>query len=583
MTEKKQSAANKDVIYIDVDDEITGIIDKVRGSEHKIVALVLPKRATVLQSVVNMKLLKRASDEAKKNMVLITSEVGLLPLAGSVGIHVAKTLQSKPEVPDAPDRGDSKPETVAEPDDIQGSDDEDVDNGELDKTKPVGELAGSAALEETIDMDDEDEDMELPDTDNDAGVKKGKDKKKFKIPNFSRFRVLVLLGSVGLVAIVVLGYLAFAVMPKAQVTIKTDSQALTSSTIVTLKTGDAVKLDLKTATVPAKAQQVQKTLNQQVNATGQQNNGQKAGGTVTIKNCTDSSVTIPAGSGVSSTSLTFITQSALTLAAGNFTSGGVCKSSGSHIGTVSVVAQQPGTKYNIDAGAAFTVAGYASGVTGSGTAMTGGTDDITKVVSQADIDSATQKLGQQDATGIKQELQTDLTNVSFYPVPETFSAGAPDVKTSAKAGDKADTVTVTQTITYTMLGAKQADLQQIIGDDIAKKIDTKKQSILDYGLSGAVFGIQSQPEGGAVVTMQTTVVAGPDLKVEDIKKQIAGKKAGDAKELIKQNPGVTDVDVHYSPFWVGAIPKKTTKITVTVEKPQVTKSTDNASDASTNP
>src|SRR5580693_8910099 len=92
-------ANDKDTIYIDIDDEITGIIDKLRNSKGKVVALVLPKRATVFQSVVNMKLLKRAADAEKKNAVLITSEAGLLPLAGIAGVHVAKTLTSKPEIP----------------------------------------------------------------------------------------------------------------------------------------------------------------------------------------------------------------------------------------------------------------------------------------------------------------------------------------------------------------------------------------------------------------------------------------------------------------------------------------------------
>ena len=40
-------ADSKDTIYIDIDDEITGIIDKVRGSSSKVTALVLPKRAGV--------------------------------------------------------------------------------------------------------------------------------------------------------------------------------------------------------------------------------------------------------------------------------------------------------------------------------------------------------------------------------------------------------------------------------------------------------------------------------------------------------------------------------------------------------
>src|SRR6266550_7523685 len=102
MSAKIPPKPSKDVIYVDVDDEITSIIDKIENAEHKVVALVLPKRAASLQSIVNMKLLKRSADTADKNVVLITSEHALLPLAGAAGLHVARNLQSKPEIPDAP-------------------------------------------------------------------------------------------------------------------------------------------------------------------------------------------------------------------------------------------------------------------------------------------------------------------------------------------------------------------------------------------------------------------------------------------------------------------------------------------------
>ena len=46
----------KDTIYIDVDDEITAVIHKVINSKSKLVALVLPKRASVFHSSVNLKL-----------------------------------------------------------------------------------------------------------------------------------------------------------------------------------------------------------------------------------------------------------------------------------------------------------------------------------------------------------------------------------------------------------------------------------------------------------------------------------------------------------------------------------------------
>ena len=144
--------SGKDVIYVDIDDEITALIDHVRSSKEKIVALVLPKRASVLQSIVNMKLLKRTADDSKKHLVLITSEAGLMPLAGAVGMYVAKTLQSRPVVPEAPkqlldDEEDLIEDAEAEPDiDIS------IPVGELQDGKPVAAAALLAAVEDNDDI-----------------------------------------------------------------------------------------------------------------------------------------------------------------------------------------------------------------------------------------------------------------------------------------------------------------------------------------------------------------------------------------------------------------------------------------------
>jgi hypothetical protein len=561
------------------------------------VALVLPKRSTVLQSVVNMKLLKRSTDEAKKHLVLITSEAGLLPLAGSVGLHVAKSLQSKPEIPDGPDRGDADDDAVDEDDAdddeaaapsvatrLRGEDKEKP----LDKSKPVGELAGAAAIEDTIELDDDDGDAEA-DAAPAAGAagkpKKGSDK-KLRIPNFNKFRMVLVLGSILIVALIVFGYLAVAVMPKAKITIKTDSQALTSSTVITLKTDPATTLDAKQGILAAKSQVVQKTVTQQVDATGTQNNGQKASGKVTlaIKDCSSEQAVVPSGTGITSGGMVFITQESATL--NSVKVGGVCKNSSfpsESTETVDVIAQKAGAAYNLASGVAYAVPGM-SNVSGTGnTAMTGGTDDIKKIVLQADIDGATQKIAAADTTAIKEELKTDLTNLHQYPIVETFNTSTPDTKTSANAGDAADSVTVTQTIKYTMFGVNKDDLKKIVAADVNTKIDPKKQSILDYGIDGAVFGVQGTPDGGASLTMQTEVVAGPDLHTDDLKKAVAGKKAGDAKEILKQNPGVKDVEVTYSPFWVSSIPGKTSKITVTIEKPQAAKTNSSSNDTSANP
>ena len=69
----------KKTIYVDVDDEITAIIDKVKTAGEPIQALVLPKRATMLQSIVNMKLLKRAADQDNKSKQELPDHIVLRP------------------------------------------------------------------------------------------------------------------------------------------------------------------------------------------------------------------------------------------------------------------------------------------------------------------------------------------------------------------------------------------------------------------------------------------------------------------------------------------------------------------------
>lgn len=562
------SQKGKDVLYIDIDDEITAIIDKVRSSHERIVALVLPKRATAFQSVVNMKLLKRTADTAKKHLVLITSETGLLPLAGAVGLHVAKSLQSKPEIPSAPLGHhmdiDEVEETAA-----MG----DADSAEdMDASRPVGEFARKAAPSVTNPLDAEDDmPIELdnatpPPTEASISKHGGKKNKKLRIPDFNRFRLLTVLGALGLVVIIIFWYVGFVVMPKATVLVKTDSSAINVNLDATFQT-DAEEADIDAAVIPAKQQQTQKAASQEAAATGQKDKGTKASGEVTIKNCGADEVTIPAGTAVSAGGLTFITQSKLDLDDGKF--GGVCKPSGEHIGTVDVVAQQAGEQYNLEPRSDYKVAGQAGTVTANGSQMTGGTSNIVKVISQTDIDGAKQKITSQNTDVIKAELSKALSDQGLYVIDGTFAAGVPEVAMTAQAGDEVASVVVTMKTTYNMLGAKRGDLEKLIANQVNEEIDPEKQSILDYGLGEATFRPQNQQGTRTLTTLEVTAIAGSDLNLNEIKKQIAGKKANDAKEIIEKNPGVTEVIVDYSPFWVSSIPKKTSKITVKVEVPSV--------------
>jgi hypothetical protein len=566
-------AKDKDTIYIDVDDEITGIIDKLKGSEGKVVALVLPKRAGVFQSIVNMKLLKRAADSEKKNAVLITNETGLLPLAGAAGLHVAKTLTSKPEIPIGPSLADEAVETVNE-NEAYG------DGPIINPEKSVGELAGAAPPPidqgvETIALDN----SETPsDADKPIAAKSfeppknaKKKNKKLKIPNFERFRLLLVL--LVLLIIIVIGAFIFAniKLAKATIEIKTDATNVNSTQNLTLYADPSNS----SSTVPSKLEQYQKTYTETVPTTGQKNNGNKASGTITTSAgaCGATAPSdVPAGTGVSSSNNeTFITQDDITfqpsLHGKSCSFEGVDASTGQ--ANVPVLAQSPGSSYNTPDGTSFTVADR-SDVSASGSA-TGGTDNIVQSVNQNDINNAKAKVSTNNSTA-QQTLDSQTKGDDYSPINATFSVGTPTVSSSANVGDVANSVTVTETVTYTVYGVQQAAFKSLIDSGINSQINTTKQSILNDGLSNASYNVINQSTTSAAITVSTTAEVGPQLNTSAIISAAAGQKSGTIQSQLSNNPDVTGVTVHFSPFWVSTAPKNTSHITIQIAKPTTTQS-----------
>lgn len=537
--------AQKDTIYIDIDDDITTIIDRVQNSKHKIVALVLPKRATVLQSIVNMKLLKRSADNGKKNLVLITSEASLLPLAGAVGLYTAKNLQSKPSIPAGPD-GES-PESVVHEEEIEPTDEPAVDD-----SKSIGELAGD---EDPIEVDNSTKDSKKDDT------PKGKKDKNLKVPNFERFRKWFIIGGIALVVLLIGGYFAFFRMPKATITIDADAKEQATSVAFTVDTSSN-QFNESTNTVPGIKQEVKKTDTQNAPATGQKNNGAKATGEVAMSVCIPGitpPTSVPAGTGISANGQTYITQATATFSFDAVSSGCVRFKTGS----VDITAQNGGAAGNVNSGT-FAVSGRAD-ITAQGSAS-GGTDQIVKVVSQSDVDAAKAKMntsGNEQAA--RDELVGSLQKANTYPIKETFSAGTPAVTTSPNVGDPGDTVTVTSTTTYSMVGVDQQDLGTLVTKQANTQIDTNQQSVLNDGLDQATFVVQQAGDSPKIV-VRTNVTIGPKIDIDQLKQEIAGKKKGETIKIIESRPGIKEVNVKYSPFWVFNTPKNTSKITIVFNK-----------------
>ncbi len=538
-TDTSPSSPKKDVIYVDIEDDITSIIDKVKGAKATIVALVPPKRIGVLQSVVNLKLLQRAAQSADKRVVLITSDAALVSLAAGVAIPVAKNLQSKPEIPE------SKQEDKEEEEIING---DDLPVGELAAASAVGAAAASSS---TVDA----KKPEATTKPLAASAAANAPKKGSKVPDFDKFRKKLFLGIGGGVAFILFLIWALVIAPHATVAITAQTNLINIDQNLQLKPNATA--DPSQNLMPATVKQTKKTSSVDFDATGKKNVGDKATGTVVMRTCIASfspPSSIPSGTTVSTSGKTYTTTETASFTAEGFGNG--CANYRSN--SVGITAASGGAEFNTST-TAFTVSGQAN-VTAQGSA-TGGTDKTVTVVSQSDVDKAKQQLQEQDANSVKSELKKQFGS-DMVVIDESFKADAGQPTSSPAVDQEATKAKLTVETTYTLVGVEKSDLSANFDAYLKKQLTGKEdQKVYDNGVSSATFTQFTTVDGGYTTKASTQAQVGPQINEESLKPQLVGKRAGEIQQQLSTVEGVEDVETTFFPFWVTKAPSAD-KITI---------------------
>lgn len=571
---------NKDVIYIEPEDDITDILTKIKNSKNKIVALVPPKKSSVLRSMVNFKLIEKTARESEKAAVLITTDESLVKLAGLVRMPVAKNLQTKPEV--------SVPLVVND-----GNRDDDVIDGEEAKAivaeeqrvekvenggKTVKNTTEAEAITEIVannrKFDDEitSEDLDKPEDE--------KKKKKSAVPDFAKYRKFIIMGIIGLVLIVgfLVWALVFAPAAKISVTVRTTAKNF-SETVSFVEDREAA--DPEAGVFLLEEQKLVKTSKVEFEATGEVDKGAKATGTLTLKRNTTTPVAaieIPVGTKFTLDGLTYVSTEKATLRAivasdctGDVFSG--CTGLKTDITTpVKVSAEFAGTKYNIeasDSGWGPTGKGY----TISSSAMAGGSTKIVKVVSEADIAKAKQALDSTNESEGRTELLREFPS-GLIPIDASFVVKLGDpTATPALDAEVADGVTPTLVAetTFTIFGVDRArigeyieavalekfsgaDLKEVYSTGVSEEADKNKAFIESF----------REVDKKYTAKLKSTVQIGPEVTDEMVADKSLGKKIGEVQTQLKSINGISSVKVDTSFFWVSSVPKDINKVTVEI-------------------
>lgn len=548
---------NKDVIYIDVEDDITAIIGKVKDAKHKVVALVPPKRIGVLQSTVNLRLLARAASQSDKHLVIISNNSALIALAAAAKLPVAKNLQSKPE--------------IAEIAALDIDDGEDVIDG---AQLPVGELARTAGMssQQIVTVSNPAIDTAIEENAAEDTIKralppapgqmpgKARTKSGIKVPNFSDFRKKLLL--IIAAGVLLIGFLVWGIFFAPRATVLITARTSDSSVNNAISLGNDLTTDLVANTIKTTTQQTKKASSVEFEATGSKEVGEKATGAVKLSKQSLSSVTVPAGTQLTTIGgLAFATNAAVTLPAA--TADPSCfPSFCPQTANVDVTAAAGGSKYNATSGG---LSGAPSGVSASFTGPTaGGTDKTIKVVTQDDIQKAVEQLKTQNTDAIKKDLRTKLGDVvvidQSFKIDQAAPVSAPALDQEVAVGVKPK---LTSEVTYGLSGVAKNELNDYLDAHYAKQLDgIKDQRTYNNGLSNVTFTNLNPIDTGFTGNIVATAKIGPKIEDSVIKDSAKGKRYGEIQSSLEAIQGVDNVDVKFWPFWVNTAPSDVKKINV---------------------
>ena len=576
---------NKDVIYIEPEQDITDIIANIKAAKCKIVALVPPKKAGVLRSAVNFKLIAKAARQSEKTVVLITNDEALLRLASGVAMPVAKSLSSKPQLPkmdDAEEFGDE----AAESDTIESEaqpEDELAEVGPEEKAEKVPVTVAKkpapvvAKKEEVIEAEPEPEKPE-PKTKEEAKQAKNIDKmKKAKIPNFAKYRKFIIIGAFVLIALIGFTVWATAIAPAAKITVTVRAAGANFTEKVTFVENED-KADPKKGIFYLDQKSVTKKAEADFEVKTEVDKGEKASGTVKI--------TRPAKETIGMSNISFNVSKGV-----KFTIDGLdyivtqdvdVKIDDTHLDLcpglkpctqyatekeIPVIASESGEKYNI---AASTNISSSLGIPGNysvtSSAMTGGTSKKVKVVGKEDVEAAASSLSTAGEEEAREELTSQFS--SDYILLGSMSSSEPKITTSPELNQEVgDNVTpkIVREVKYTVFAVNRESVNTFIKAKLEESMTgDQTQQIYDTGIDKAFFESFQNAKDDRSAKLKATTKTGPRVTDESVAEMALGHKIGEVQSRLKSLKGVAEVKIDTSYFWVTAIPDDINKVQIEI-------------------
>ena len=531
------------VLYLEPDEEITSVIDRMKKLKAKNIALVVPRDAVVLQSVVNLKLLKKEAEDLKKEMSLVTSDKVGRNLAAQVGIATfdkldKEFLEPEEELPEPPEESKDLPK------------DKKIEDLEKAAEKPEETLFEKAkALE--------------PEKAKPSPLKPAKSTKKPLLgkPKIKLNKKLLIFGAI--FSLFVITFIIFLFLPKATINLKVKADKLEHS-FDFVADKNLVDLDLEKKSIPAELVETSAEKEATAQATGKKEIGEKAKGTVTVYNSYDSnSQSLNVGTKLSKNGKIFVTTKKVTvpgftLHQGNSVPGTV---------DVSIVAEKEGSAYNVSAGK-FSIAGFPSSqfYAQSSEAFSGGYSETVTVVSEDDVNGLKSSLTNNLTSEIKGQLKDQVSDENEL-LEDSVSVEELEFTTSAGVGDQKSEFTGKIKLKAQALVYKQSDFETLTNENFTKAVEEEEKELVEVDFANLKKQTKSidLEKGQMVVSVSGDGFAAPKLDQKTLKSNLTSKDRIRAEEYLTGFVEIDSVQIELWPFWVKKIPSLEESIKINIE------------------
>lgn len=556
-------------IYLEIDDEVTSIIDKLKKEHASDINLVIPKNGTILQSIVNLKILLSESKRLGKQVFIVTPDQNGKHLAARAGFPIKQEIRR--------DRLEQMNEHVVTENEGQNGAGEDPtesnDQLTLDTNKPswIHERV-KQRLKKAFSNDEEDD-----------GTKKGKKarererEKRLESGSKKRNRLrrnkvrllphasIKMLIFIFIPLVIVVGLVATLLLPTAAISITPKSEPITRTLEFSLRP-DAVLPDTNRQIIPVKVLTAESELTRQFPATGEIAVGDKATGLAIFYNSfSSSSEAFPKGTKLQSEQgKVFLTISAISVPGAEVVAGEAVPGSA----TVQVEGEEVGEEFNIDK-TKFIIQGLPASKKADVYAQTktpikGGASHLVKAVSEQDIAQARAQLEKELIEKVTQDARAKM-DAGYTTGEGGIKTETIEVTTSIPVDGEGEQFDLKILIKATLFAFNEQEVQSIIQQKLVFDIPDKKHLVEQQG--GISYTIRDANPAKQEATLATLVEKKLvwDIDTSSLREQLRGKSKEEAESLLKNLKTVQASTVSCWPFWVSNIPQFTKKIQIQLD------------------